>query len=555
MKNRKKWLPYACALLLLSLLAPLGPHAAWAKLADIAVYLDGAKLQTDVPPYIDAKAGATMVPIRTVSEGMGASIVWNDKAKTATIDRGSDVIVLTSGKLTAAVNGQSVAVGATVQNISGRIMVPLRFVGERLGLYVSWDAAARTVSMQTPAGAGGNDGEPGEAGGNGNGNGNGNGEGGNVGGGENPGSAADLRGAWIASVFNLDWPSAAATGKEALQKQEYTAMLDKFQSMGLNAVFMQVRPAGDALYRSSLVPWSKVLTGKQGTDPGYDPLQFLIEETHRRGMQFHAWFNPFRASTDTKTDTLAESHVAIQHPDWIVTTGSVRYINPGIPEARQHIIDTIMEVVNGYDIDGVHLDDYFYPSSGVFSDDATFVLHNPNSILLKADWRRDNINTFVRDLGTSIHAAKPGVSFGISPFGVWRNAATDLTGSDTKASVTAYDSMYADVRTWIRQGWIDYVAPQIYWSMSYSAARYDKLVDWWSAEVAGRPVKLYIGHAVHKVGTTETGWKNPDEIVNQLKYNLGHPEVGGDIYYSASQLLRNPLGIMQSLQSYYTARP
>ncbi|MDI4646082.1 family 10 glycosylhydrolase [Cohnella hashimotonis] len=524
----------------LLLCLPLVPQAGAAKLADITVYLDGAKLPADVPPYIDSKLGATMVPIRTVSEGLGASIVWEQKTQTATIAKGADTIILTSGKKNATVNGSAVPLDASVQNKAGRIMVPLRFIGENLGLYVVWDPVARSVVMRSNSGenGGGNGGQTGGQPGGGN-------QGG--GGSNDPG----LRGAWISTVFNLDWPSTAAYGNESKQKQEFSAMLDQFQQMGLNAVFLQVRPASDALYRSMLVPWSKVLTGTQGRDPGYDPLTYLIEETHRRGMQFHAWFNPFRSNTDTKTAALAGNHVAVEHPEWIVTTGTTSYINPGIPEARQHIIDTIMEVVNGYDIDGVHLDDYFYPSSGVFSDDATFALHNPTGILLKTDWRRDNINTFVRDLGFSIHAAKPSVSFGISPFGVWRNASKDPTGSDTKAGVTAYDSMYADVRTWIRQGWIDYVAPQIYWSMSYSAARYDKLVDWWSGEVAGTSVKLYIGHATYKLGTAEAGWQSAGEIINQLKYNAAHPMVQGDIYYSATSLLKNTLGIVPALQNYY----
>ncbi|MDG0793670.1 family 10 glycosylhydrolase [Cohnella ginsengisoli] len=520
----------------LLLCLPTVPQASAAKLADIAVYLDGVKLPADVPPYIDPKAGATMVPIRTVSEGLGASIFWTQKTQTATIAKGADTLVLTSGKTTATVNGSSVPLDASVQNMGGRIMVPLRFIGENLGLDVVWDPGVRSVVMRSRTG-GENEGE------------NGGGEQeGSQGGGE---TNESLRGAWISTVYNLDWPSAAASGNENKQKQQFSAMLDQFQRMGLNAVFLQVRPASDALYRSSLVPWSKVLTGTQGRDPGYDPLAYLVEETHRRGMQFHAWFNPFRANTDTKTASLAGNHVAVQHPEWIVTTGTTSYINPGIPEARQHIIDTIMEVVNGYDIDGVHLDDYFYPSSGVFSDDATFALHNPSGILLKTDWRRDNINAFVRDLGISIHAAKPSVSFGISPFGVWRNVADDPTGSDTKAGVTAYDNMYADVRTWIRQGWIDYVAPQIYWSMSNAAARYDKLVDWWSSEVAGTSVKLYIGHATYKLGTAEAGWQSAGEIVNQLKYNAARPMVQGDVYYSASSLLKNTLGIVQALQNYY----
>ncbi|MFC3797669.1 family 10 glycosylhydrolase [Cohnella sp. GCM10012308] len=534
--------------LLLSL--PIVPQAsAAAKHADITVYLDGVKLPADVPPYIDPKLGATMVPIRTVSEGLGASITWVQKTQTATIAKGADTIVLTNGKKTATVNGSAVPLDASVQNKAGRIMVPLRLIGENLGLYVVWDPSARSVVMSALSGGENGGQNEGQNGGE-----NGGQNGGQSGGGD-PGAGGStdqgLRGAWVSTVYNLDWPSTAAYSNESKQKQEFSAMLDQFQKMGLNAVFLQVRPASDALYRSTLVPWSKVLTGTQGRDPGYDPLAYLIEETHRRGMQFHAWFNPFRANTDTKTAALAGNHVAVQHPEWIVTTGTTSYINPGIPEARQHIIDTIMEVVNGYDIDGVHLDDYFYPSSGVFSDDATFALHNPSGILLKTDWRRDNINTFVRDLGFSIHAAKPSVSFGISPFGVWRNMAKDPTGSDTKAGVTAYDSMYADVRTWIRQGWIDYVAPQVYWSMSYAAARYDKLVDWWSGEVAGSSVKLYIGHATYKLGTAEAGWQSSGEIVNQLKYNAAHPMVQGDIYYSASSLLKNTLGIVQALQNYY----
>ena len=210
-----------------------------------------------------------------------------------------------------------------------------------------------------------------------------------------------------------------------------------------------------------------MLTGTNGKAPDYDPLSFMIEETHKRGMAFHAWFNPFRANTDTLTDKLDPNHVVKQHPEWIVDANKMQYINPGIPEARQHIIDTIMEVVDNYDIDGVHLDDYFYPASGVFNDDVTFKIYNSNHIATLADWRRDNINEFVRQLGESIHRSKPQVSYGISPFGVWRNKSMYDLGSDTKASVTAYDNMYADVRTWILKGWVDYVVPQIYWSLSF----------------------------------------------------------------------------------------
>lgn len=267
-------------------------------------------------------------------------------------------------------------------------------------------------------------------------------------------------------------------------------------------------------------------------------------------MQFHAWFNPFRANLDTTTSKLAANHVAVQHPDWVVSVNNQLIINPGIPDARQHIIDVVMEVVSKYDIDGVHLDDYFYPSSGTFNDDAAFEAYNTQG-LSKADWRRDNINQFVQQLGQSIHASKPAVQFGISPFGVWRNQSTDPTGSDTKAGVTAYDSMSADVRTWVKQHWIDYVAPQIYWSMSFKNAQYDKLVDWWAQEVQGTGVDLYIGHAPYKLGTAEAGWQSAQEIINQLQYNTKYDAVKGSIFYSAKDLIKNPLGIVQALTAYY----
>ncbi|MWC27899.1 family 10 glycosylhydrolase [Paenibacillus sp. MMS18-CY102] len=493
----------------------------------ISIYLDGQKLVTDSPPYIIPQANVTMVPIRVISEGLGASIEWVQQTKTATIRRDYTTIVMTANQSTAQVNGARVELGASVQVKQGRVMVPLRFVSEQLGLTVGYDQATRMITLVSPV-------DPVDP--------------------SDPSAGQQdgmLHGAWISTVFNLDWPSTGAYGNADKQKQEYVKLLDQLQGMGINTVFVQVRPAADALYSSQLVPWSKVLTGVQGKDPGYDPLAFLIDETHRRGMAFHAWFNPFRASTDASTASLAANHVTKQHPEWIVNAGGKPYINPGIPAARQHIIDTIMEVVAQYDVDGVHLDDYFYPSGGTFDDSATFQAYNDKRFTKLADWRRDNINEFVRLLGETVHAAKSGVAYGISPFGVWRNQSVDPTGSDTKASVTAYDSMYADVRTWIKQGWIDYVVPQIYWSLSFQTARYDKLVDWWSSEVSGTQVKLYIGHSPYKLGTAEAGWQSAQEIINQLHYNKQHPEVTGDIFFSAKDLLRNPLGLIPALQAYY----
>lgn len=513
-----------------------------AAAGSIQIFLNGERLPSDIAPYLKPKENVTMVPLRVVSEGLGANVLWSQASRTATIQKDGNKLVLVTGKSVAEVNGNPVTLDVSVENSQGRTMVPLRFVSEQLGLEVVWNQALKTISLTSQDGGAQ---QPGETG-------------------QNPQpqppvnppqTSSELRGAWISTVYNLDWPSSAANGKVESQQQEFTKLLDDLQGMGINAVFVQVRPSADAFYPSELVPWSTYLTGTSGKDPGYDPLQFMIEETHRRGMEFHAWFNPFRASTDTNTAKLADNHVANSHPEWIVKFANKLYINPGIPEAREHVIDAIMEVVNRYDIDGVHLDDYFYPTgetkSNKFNDDITYKQFNSKQLNDKGDWRRDNIDEFVKELGRSIHQAKPKVSYGISPFGVWRNKSTDPTGSDTKASITAYDSTYADVRAWIQNSWVDYVAPQIYWSMSFNVAQYDTLVDWWAKEVAGSRVKLYIGHAPYKLGTSEAGWNSAQEIINQLNYNRGVSEVSGSIFFSAKELRKNPLGLTPLLQSYY----
>lgn len=543
-----KWLLLA-VLLMGTAVGAVGPRKAEAAGAAgiLRIFMDGEELVSDVAPYVVPKANVTMVPLAVISRGMGAAVSWDSPSKTVTIVDGPSVITMASGAKSAFVNGSEVVLSASVQARSGRIMVPLRFVGEQLGLTVVWNGVDGTIALQSGAAVdpGGSGSEPGAGSGAGQ-------DGGST---PPPGAGVDtkngLRGAWISTVYNLDWPSTSSAGKAEQQKQEFLALLGELQGMGMNAVFVQVRPAGDALYPSALVPWSEALSGKQGTAPNYDPLAFMIEETHKRGMEFHAWFNPFRASVNAKLDRLADNHVVKLHPDWIVNSGGILYVNPGIPAARQHIIDAIMEVVNGYAIDGVHLDDYFYPSSGAFGDDAAFAQYNPDRLADKGDWRRANINAFVRQLDEAVHAAKPAVRFGISPFGVWRNKAVDATGSDTKAGVTAYDSMNADVRTWIKQGWVDYVAPQIYWSFATSAAPYGKLVDWWAQEVRGTGVDLYIGHAGHKVGGKEAGWQSAQEIVDQLRYSAQYAEVKGNLFFSAKDLRKNPLGLIEAMRQYY----
>lgn len=548
--NYRKWL---LGLLVFVLFLPLGLPGVRAAAVQITIELDGESLASDVPPFITT-SNVTMVPISVISKGLNAGVVWNQSSKTVTITQGDTEIKLTSGLKKALVNNTSVSLDTSVQIKQGRVMVPLRFVSEQLGLQVVWDQATKHISLYsnteppqsvdptptvppvvtpTPTPSPTSPTVPTIPSGS---------------------TSKEMKGAWISTVYNLDWPSVSSAGNEAKQKQEFDDLLDKLKSVGFNAVFVQVRSSADSLYSSELVPWSKVLTGTQGKHPGYDPLSYMISAAHSRGMQFHAWFNPFRATTDASTAALASNHVVKTNPEWIVEAGGKKYINPGIPAARQHIIDTIVEVVKGYDVDGIHLDDYFYPSGVSFADDAAYKTYNTKSLTSKADWRRDNINEFVRQLGEQIHQVKPKASYGISPFGVWRNIKKDSTGSDTTAGVAAYDDMYADVRTWIKQGWIDYVAPQIYWSLSYSAARYDKLVDWWVKEVENTNVKLYIGQAAYKVGASDqkADWQSGDQIINQLKYNEKYEEVAGSIMFRANDIVvRNPFGLSSLLTFYF----
>jgi uncharacterized lipoprotein YddW (UPF0748 family) len=320
--------------------------------------------------------------------------------------------------------------------------------------------------------------------------------------------------------------------------------------MHMNAVVVQVKPTADAFYPSHYLPWSQYLTGTQGRDPGYDPLAFMLKEAHEHHIAFHAWFNPYRVSLQDRLDQLAPNNPARQHSDWVVSYGGKLYFNPGIPDARNFIINSIIEVVRNYDIDGVHLDDYFYPyplAHQDFPDDATYQKFGAGHFHDKADWRRDNVNQLVQNLSRTIKQIKAGVKFGISPFGVWRNKAVDPSGSDTHAGVTDYDSLYADTRTWIRHGWLDYIAPQIYWNIGFAPAAYEKIVPWWVNEVTGTNVSLYIGQAVYKIGTTPGPWSSPDEMPNQLKFNRQFKAVRGSIFFSMKDLFANRLGFTDRL--------
>lgn len=358
----------------------------------------------------------------------------------------------------------------------------------------------------------------------------------------------ELRAAWIASVENIDWPKKGVVTPEE-QKRDFIRMLDELQALGMNAVIVQVKPTADAFYPSKYGPWSEWLTGVQGKDPGYDPLAFMVEEAHKRNLEFHAWFNPYRVSMQDRIDKLVADHPARQHPDWVVAYGGRLLYNPGIPAVKDFVIGSVLEVVKNYDIDGVHMDDYFYPypAAGVdFPDEDTYRQHG-GGFDNKADWRRNNVNGLVQQLSSAIHREKSHVKFGISPFGIWRNKADDPTGSDTNG-LRNYDDLYADTRTWIQQGWLDYIAPQIYWNFGYSPAAYEKLIDWWTKETQGKNVHLYIGQAPYRIGSSDPAWQKPDELPNQLVFNRNFETVRGSMFFSAKDLLANPLGFGNRLK-------
>jgi uncharacterized lipoprotein YddW (UPF0748 family) len=358
-----------------------------------------------------------------------------------------------------------------------------------------------------------------------------------------------MRGMWISTVSNIDWPSRPGSSV-AQQQREYRALLDMAVARGLDAVMVQVRPTADAFWPSPYEPWSQWLTGAQGQDPGYDPLAFLVEEAHARKLELHAWFNPFRVSTQADPTRLVPDHPARRHPEWVFTYAGKLYYNPGIPEVRAFVQNAILDAVNRYEVDGVHLDDYFYPypeRGERIPDAATFAAYGGGFANVE-DWRRDNINQLVRELGQRVDAVRPAADFGISPFGIWRNRADDPLGSDTSGS-TSYDTTYADTRRWVTEGWVDYIAPQIYWEIGHSVADYAALVPWWADVVGGTDVELYIGQAAYKVGTTPA-WDD-GELAEHVAFNAEHPQVRGDIYFSANSLSTNAAAAMDRVVARY----
>jgi uncharacterized lipoprotein YddW (UPF0748 family) len=349
------------------------------------------------------------------------------------------------------------------------------------------------------------------------------------------GERRQMRGAWLTTVRNIDWPSEPGLSAEE-QKAELDAYLDDASAMGLNAAFLHVRPTADAVYASDLEPWARYLTGEQGGDPGYDPLEYAVAGAHERGLELHAWFNPYRVGfQDPDVENLAEDHPARENPEWLVDYGVEAYLDPGNPEVREWVTRVILDVVERYDVDGVHFDDFFYPypkEGEEFDDDASWEEHG-DGFEDREDWRRDNVNQLIAGVHEGIEATKPWVSFGISPFGIWRNDSTDPSGS-ASSGLQSYDAQHADTRAWIQEGTVDYVAPQLYWERGFETADYEVLADWWAQEVEGTGVDLYIGQAAYRVG--EDGWTGEDALSTQLDYSGELPQVDGDVYFSIKNL-------------------
>ncbi|MET7697506.1 family 10 glycosylhydrolase [Streptomyces sp. NPDC005485] len=360
-------------------------------------------------------------------------------------------------------------------------------------------------------------------------------------------AARELRGMWLATVANRDWPSRQGL-TAAQQRAELLAHLDTAVSRRLNAVIFQVRPTADALWPSPYEPWCEYLTGVQGQDPGWDPLGTAVAEAHARGLELHAWFNPYRIANHTDPTRLVATHPARLHPEWVVPYGGKLYYNPGLPEVRAFVQDAMLDAVRRYRIDAVHWDDYFYPypvAGQVFDDDAAYAAHGAG-FPDKAAWRRHNIDRLVLETAARIRRIRPTTRFGISPFGVWRNAATDARGSDTRAGVQTYDDLHADTRKWVREHWIDYICPQVYWNIGFTAADYAKLVPWWAEVAQGTGVRLYIGEALYKAGdpAQPTAWQDPAELSRHVALAAGYPQVRGHVFFSAKEVGADRIGAM-----------
>ncbi len=361
----------------------------------------------------------------------------------------------------------------------------------------------------------------------------------------------EFRGAWIQCVNGQFNGMSTARMQQAL-----TYQLNELQKDGVNAIIFQVRPECDALYESQLEPWSRFLTGRQGQAPSpyWDPLQWMIEQCHQRGMELHAWINPYRAKTKGTT-RLADNHIAATHPERCFDYDGLTILNPGIPENREYICEVVRDIVSRYDIDGLHLDDYFYPYpvAGLeIPDDNEYYTYNRH-FRNQGDWRRNNVNVFIKELYKTVHKTKPWVKVGISPFGIYRNRRNSPIGSYTNG-LQNYDDLYADVLLWIKKGWLDYCVPQLYWEIGHRSADYETLIYWWNEHAAGRP--LYIGEDIERT-VKSADFDNPAIHQQTAKFNLHRQlkNIDGTVLWYAKAAVDNPGNYGTMLRNYYWKKP
>lgn len=347
----------------------------------------------------------------------------------------------------------------------------------------------------------------------------------------------EMRGAWIATVANIDWPS--STDPET-QRQQLITILNGLKNINVNAIMFQIRPECDALYQSSIEPWSKWLTGSQGTAPSpfYDPLQFAIDEAHKRGMELHGWFNPYRAEKIVGNYPISPMHVINQHPDWILQVGNVKFLNPGLQTVRDYVTTVFLDVATRYDVDGIHIDDYFYVEGITNQDAATFAAY-PRGFTDIKDWRRDNVNILIKQINDSLYAVKPWIKWGVSPRGIWRNGVPPgIIGNDN------YNSIYCDAMAWLHDRSIDYINPQLYWAFG-GGQDYAKLMPWWADSAGANNRHMYVGHAVYRINNPF----NATELPRQIRLNRTDNDCQGSVLYNTTSTLANPLGFYDSLKN------
>ena len=348
-----------------------------------------------------------------------------------------------------------------------------------------------------------------------------------------------MRGVWVSSVANIDYPSQQVLSADQL-KSEADTILNNIAAMGLNTVFLQVRPSADALYQSALFPWSRYVSGTAGQAPDgdFDVLAYWVEGAHSRSLQLHAWLNPYRITRDGKEelDALPETSPAKQHPEWVVEYEGNYYFNPGLPAVQQLVVDGAAEIVRKYDVDGIHLDDYFYPGTD-FNDAAAYARYGEDFDDI-GDWRRDNVNTLIASLDETVHAINPELSFGVSPAGIWDNKADNPKGSDTNGR-SSYREIYCDSVEWVKRGTVDYICPQLYWSIGYEIADFEVLVDWWQDIVSTSDVALYIGIGAYRAAEAEPGdvWYGTAELERQLDMLDNSIDIQGEVFFSYASLM------------------